>query len=49
MLLSGAAARKGGAKGDGRKGGAKGLMGWLFDFFALRGETGLINENEGDI
>ena len=24
-------------------------MGWLFVFFALDGETGLINDNEGDI
>ena len=24
-------------------------MGWLFGFFILGGETGLINENEGDI
>ena len=26
-----------------------GLMGGLFVFFAFGGETGLINENEGDI
>jgi hypothetical protein len=25
------------------------LMDWLFVFFVLGGETGLINENEGDI
>ena len=29
--------------------GLRWLMGWLFVFFALDGETGLINDNEGDI
>ena len=29
--------------------GLRWLMGWLFVFFAFGGETGLINEDEGDI